>query len=63
MLKADSTLVVRGHKVLDIGLTIVAFVGAYFIKRDYLRWGQRPDQRPQLLRDPPDGRHHLVPCS
>ena len=41
MLKADSTLVVRGHKVLDIGLTIVAFVGAYFIKRDYLPLGFR----------------------
>jgi hypothetical protein len=28
--------VVRGHRVLDLCLTVAAFVGAYFIKKDYL---------------------------
>jgi len=36
MLKDNSVLIVRGHRVLDICLTVAAFVGAYFIKRDYL---------------------------
>jgi len=36
MLKENSALVVRGHRVLDICLTVAAFVGAYFIKRDVL---------------------------
>jgi exopolysaccharide biosynthesis polyprenyl glycosylphosphotransferase len=36
MLKENSALVVRGHRVLDICLTVAAFVAAYFIKRDYL---------------------------
>jgi exopolysaccharide biosynthesis polyprenyl glycosylphosphotransferase len=36
MLKTNSALIVQGHRILDLGLTIVAFVGAYFLKRDYL---------------------------
>ena len=36
MLKENSALVVRGHRILDICLTVAAFVGAYFIKRDVL---------------------------
>jgi hypothetical protein len=41
MLKENSALVVRGHRALDICLTMAAFVGAYFIKRDYLPVGFR----------------------
>ena len=36
MLKENSALVVRGHRVLDLCLTVAAFVGAYFIKKDVL---------------------------
>ena len=36
MLKENSAFVVRAHRILDICLTVAAFVGAYFIKRDYL---------------------------
>ncbi len=36
MLKEQSTLIVRAHKALDICLTAAAFIGAYFIKRDFL---------------------------
>lgn len=47
MLKENSSLIVRGHKVLDIFLTMAAFIGAYFIKRDYL-----PLEFRGLLTDP-----------
>ncbi len=33
MLREKSILIVRGHKLLDIGLTAAAFIGAYFIKK------------------------------
>ncbi|MDP2854670.1 MAG: hypothetical protein Q8O28_10565 [Smithellaceae bacterium] len=33
MLREKSALVVKIHKGLDIVLTVIAFVGAYFIKR------------------------------
>ena len=36
MLREKSTLIVRVHKLLDVGLTAAAFVAAYFIKRDLL---------------------------
>ena len=32
MLREKNELIVRGHKLLDICLTAVAFIGAYFIK-------------------------------
>jgi len=33
MLREKSALIVKIHKGLDIALTVIAFVGAYFIKR------------------------------
>jgi exopolysaccharide biosynthesis polyprenyl glycosylphosphotransferase len=36
MLRERNTLIVRTHKALDICLTAAAFIGAYFIKRDFL---------------------------
>jgi len=33
MLRERSALVVKIHKGLDIALTVIAFVSAYFIKR------------------------------
>lgn len=35
-MKESSGLIIRGHRILDICLTVTAFVGAYFIKKDYL---------------------------
>jgi hypothetical protein len=40
MMKENRALVVRGHRVLDLCLTVAAF-GAYFIKKDYLPLGLR----------------------
>jgi len=36
MLREQSQLIVRLHKLLDMGLTAAAFVGAYFLKKDLL---------------------------
>jgi len=36
MLREKSRLIVKSHKLLDIGLTGAAFIAAYFIKRLYL---------------------------
>jgi exopolysaccharide biosynthesis polyprenyl glycosylphosphotransferase len=41
MLKENSVLLVRGHRVLDICLTAVGFVGAYFIKKDFFPFPYR----------------------
>ena len=36
MLREQSHLIVQTHKLLDIFLTVIAFILAYFIKRDFL---------------------------
>ena len=36
MLREQNKLIVQIHKSLDILLTVIAFVGAYFIKKDLL---------------------------
>lgn len=36
MLRERSKLIVQTHKALDVCLTVTAFIGAYFIKRDLL---------------------------
>jgi exopolysaccharide biosynthesis polyprenyl glycosylphosphotransferase len=41
MLKENSALVVRGHRILDICLTAAAFIGAYFVKKDFLPFPYR----------------------
>ena len=33
MLKQQAKLLTQAHKLLDIGLTAAAFVGAYFVKK------------------------------
>jgi exopolysaccharide biosynthesis polyprenyl glycosylphosphotransferase len=41
MLKENSAPIIRGHRVLDIFLTAAAFIGAYFIKKDFLPFPYR----------------------
>jgi len=41
MVKKETAIIFQGHRILDLCLTIVAFVWAYFIKRDYLPLGFR----------------------
>ena len=36
MLKEQNKLILKAHKLLDIGLTMAAFIAAYFIKRHLL---------------------------
>ena len=36
MLREQSHLIVQTHKLLDIFLTVIAFILAYFIKKDFL---------------------------
>ena len=35
MLREQSRLIIKAHKALDICMTAAAFIGAYFIKKDF----------------------------